>query len=73
MKTVSSNCFISIAYYRKLTKKYIFIELRKNEIFINELKPSKLFMLKKNEDLQELSEMNTSDFHLSIFINGKYL
>lgn len=64
---------INISYCRQIIKIFFFIELRKNEICINESRPSKLFIIRKNEGIQELKEMSdSSDCHLAIFINGKY-
>jgi len=52
----------------------LFIELRRNEIVVNELRPSKLFIIRKNEDCQEVKEMSDdSDCHLAMFINGKII
>lgn len=48
------------------------IELRNNEIVVNESSPSKLFILRKNDDFREAKKIcDHSDFHLAMFINGK--
>lgn len=47
--------------------------MRRNEIVINESKPSKTFIIRKNENCQEVKEMSDhSDSHLAMFINGMY-
>lgn len=52
----------------------MFIELRQNESNVNELKPNKLFIIRKNKDYQEVKEMsNASDSHLAMFINSKFM
>lgn len=49
------------------------VELKQNEVVVNELKPNKLFIIRKNEDCLEVKEMSDNgDCHLAMFINGKY-
>jgi len=48
------------------------IELRNNEIVVKESSPSKLFILRKNDDFREAIKIcDYSDCHLAMFINGK--
>eukprot|EP00102_Acyrthosiphon_pisum_P024721 XP_016661931.1 PREDICTED: protein ELYS [Acyrthosiphon pisum] len=48
-------------------------QLRRNEIVVNESRPSKLFIIRKNEDCQEVKEMSDdSDCHLAMFINENF-
>lgn len=52
---------------------FFLTELIRNELVINELKLSQLFIIRKNEDCQEVKEMSDdSDTHLAMFINGKH-
>lgn len=40
---------------------------------MNESKPNKLFIIRKNEDCQEVKEMSDdSDCHLAMFLNGLF-
>ncbi|XP_026815806.1 MATH and LRR domain-containing protein PFE0570w-like [Rhopalosiphum maidis] len=56
-----------------LRQQHIENQLRRNEIVVNELRPSKLFIIRKNEDCQEVKEMSDdSDCHLAIFINENF-
>jgi len=66
-RTLTKYCTINLKI------KFFFpIELRRNEIVVNESRPSKLFIIRKNEDCQEVKEMSDdSDCHLAMFINGK--
>ncbi|XP_050548885.1 protein ELYS isoform X2 [Daktulosphaira vitifoliae] len=48
-------------------------KLNHNEIVINESRPSKLFIIGRNEDCQEVKEMSDdSDCHLAMFINENF-
>ncbi|KAE9543994.1 hypothetical protein AGLY_001683 [Aphis glycines] len=56
-----------------LRQRHIENQLRRNEIVVNELRPSKLFIIRKNEDCQEVKEMSDdSDCHLAIFLNENF-
>uniref|UniRef100_A0A2S2P3S5 Protein ELYS n=1 Tax=Schizaphis graminum TaxID=13262 RepID=A0A2S2P3S5_SCHGA len=56
-----------------LRQQHIENQLRRNEIVVNELRPSKLFIIRKNEDCQEVKEMSDdSDCHLAMFINENF-
>ncbi|XP_025191116.1 protein ELYS-like [Melanaphis sacchari] len=56
-----------------LRQRHIENQLRRNEIVVNELRPNKLFFIRKNEDCQEVKEMSDdSDCHLAIFINENF-
>jgi len=59
-------------YTLNIKLKFFSLELRNNEIVENELSPSKLLILRKNEDIQEAKRISDhSDFHLAMTINGK--
>ncbi|KAL5237944.1 hypothetical protein ACI65C_005354 [Semiaphis heraclei] len=56
-----------------LRKCHIENQLQRNEIVVNESKPSKLFIIRRNEDCQEVKEMSDdSDCHLAMFINENF-
>ncbi|XP_022175974.1 protein ELYS-like isoform X2 [Myzus persicae] len=56
-----------------LRQRHIENQLRRNEIVVNESRPSKLFVIRKNEDCQEVKEMSDdSDCHLAMFINENF-
>eukprot|EP00102_Acyrthosiphon_pisum_P024723 XP_016661933.1 PREDICTED: uncharacterized protein LOC100571491 isoform X2 [Acyrthosiphon pisum] len=74
MSTVLLVGMITGAVYAvDLRKCHIENQLRNNEIIVNESSPSKLFIIRKNEDCQEVKEMSDdSDCHLAMFINEKF-
>ncbi|XP_025408942.1 protein ELYS [Sipha flava] len=61
------------AYAIDLRQNHIEQQLRRNEIVVNESRPSKIFIVRKNEDCQEVKEMSDdSDSHLAMFINENF-
>jgi len=66
------NSMLTKYYTLNMKIKYFSLELRNNQIVMNELSPSKLFILRKNEDSQAAKQISDqNDFHLAMFINGK--
>ncbi|XP_015373278.1 PREDICTED: uncharacterized protein LOC107168396 [Diuraphis noxia] len=56
-----------------MRKHYIENQLRNIEIMVSESSPSKLLILRKNEDIQEAKKISDhNDLHLAIFINEQF-
>ncbi|KAL4105311.1 hypothetical protein QTP88_020559 [Uroleucon formosanum] len=74
MSTVLLVGMITGAVYAvDLRKRLIENQIRNNKIVVNKASPSKLFILRKNNDCREAKKLSDhSDFHLAMFINEKF-